>query len=186
MGKICETEPVNLIVGMLSSIPEVFKIAESALENVYGPIDIKSELIPFTFTDYYKTETGDNISRKFLSFKELIDPESIASIKIDTNNLETKISGEKKYNVPRYNVPRIINLDPGYICNSKLILATTKDYSHRIYLQKGIFAEITLQYHSKFKSYKPQPYTFPDYRTDEYIDFFNEVRTCYINKTKQE
>ena len=179
MGKICETEPVNLIVGMLSSLPEVFKIAESELEKHYGPIDIKSELIPFTFTEYYKAETGNDISRKFLSFKELIDPENIASIKIETNNLETKISSDEKYNVPR-----IINLDPGYICNSKLILATTKDYSHRIYLQKGIFAEITLQYHNRFKSYKPQPCTFPDYRTDKYIDFFNEVRTCYINKNK--
>ncbi|MGR3220080.1 MAG: DUF4416 family protein [Candidatus Anammoxibacter sp.] len=177
MGKICETVPVNLIIGMLSSLPGIFKTAESKLAEQYGPIDIESELIPFTFTEYYKKETGDNISRKFLSFKNLIEPEDIASIKIDTNNLETTISDEGVYNVPR-----IINLDPGYICNSKLILATTKDYSHRIYLQKGIFAEITLQYHSKPGSYKPQPWTFPDYQTKEYIVFFNKVRTCYFKK----
>lgn len=179
MGKISEPEQVNLVVGMLSSIPDVFEIAELELENRYGPVDLRSNFIPFTFTDYYQSEMGDNIIRKFLSFKDLIKPESIASIKTDTNNLETKISGDKKYKVDR-----TINLDPGYICESKLILATTKDYSHRIYLQKGIFAEITLQYHSSFRSYKPQPWTFPDYRTDEYIRFFNDVRTTYIDKIR--
>lgn len=179
MGKICEPEPVNLVIGMLSSLPEVFEIAESALENCYGPIDIRSQSIPFVFTDYYKAEMGDNIIRKFLSFKELIEPESIASIKIHTNNLETKISGKMGHKVIRP-----INLDPGYICKSKLILATTKDYSHRIYMQKGIFAEITLQYRGSLRSYKPQQWTFPDYRTDEYIGFFNEVRASYINKLR--
>lgn len=177
MAKICKPEPVNLIVGMLSSCPEVFGNAESELENHYGPIDIKSNLIPFTFTDYYNAEMGDDIIRKFLSFKNLIMPENIASIKIETNNLETNISNNEKYNVTR-----AINLDPGYVCKSKLILATTKDYSHRIYLQNGIFAEVTLQYHSRPRSYRPQTWTFRDYKTDEYIRFFNEVRATYVNK----
>ena len=179
MAKICKPELVNLIVGVISCHKDLFYMAESELENLYGTIDLQSEFIPFTFTDYYNAEMGDNLLRKFLSFKTLIDPSKIALIKVATNDLESKISDNNKYNVFR-----AINLDPGYICNSKLILATTKDYSHRIYLRSGIFAEITLQYHSRFQSYKPQPWTFPDYSTKEYINFFNKVRLIYSRKLK--
>lgn len=175
MGKISEPERVNLIIGMLSSIPEVFNIVETELEDKYGIIDRKSDIIPFTFTNYYNVEMGDNIVRKFLSFKGLIRPEDITDIKIWTNNLEDKISGEKWFNVKR-----TINLDPGYVCKSKLILATTKDYSHRIYLKRGIFAEVTLRYHRS--SFEPQSWTYCDYKTREYLEFFNKVRDEYLNK----
>lgn len=177
MGKIREPEPVNLIIGMLSSIPDVFDIVESKLESCYGAIDIRSKLIQFTFTNYYEQKMGGNISRKFIGFKNLIEPGDIATIKIHTNKLEEEITSSGSYDVSR-----AVNLDPGYICKSKLILATTKDYSHRIYLQKGILAEITLQYHSKISSYQHQSWTFPDYRTMEYIEFFNNVRKVYLIK----
>ncbi|MEK7225507.1 MAG: DUF4416 family protein, partial [Bacteroidota bacterium] len=120
-----------------------------------------------------------NISRKFIGFKNLIEPGDIAAIKIHTNKLEEEIGS-----VGSYDVSRAVNLDPGYICKSKLILATTKDYSHRIYLQKGIFAEITLKYNSKSSSYQYQPWTFPDYRTWDYIEFFNNVRNGYLTKLR--
>ncbi len=177
MGKITTPEPVNLIVGMLSSTPETFGVAESTLEDIYGPIDFKSDIIPFTFTDYYTEEMGENIKRKFLSFEKLIDPEALAAIKIKSNDLETEISAGNKFNVQR-----AVNLDPGYLCKSKLILASTKDYSHRIYLQNGIFAEITLSYQNKAKSYTPLQFTFNDYKTREYLDFFNKVREIYSKK----
>lgn len=175
LGNISEPEPVNLIVGMLSSILEVFNVAETELEIKYGVIDKKSDIIPFTFTNYYNAEMGNNLARKFLSFKGLIKPEDIADIKIWTNNLEARISEGM-----RFNVKRAINLDPGYICKSKLVLATTKDYSHRIYLERGIFAEVTLQYHRS--SFEPQSWTYCDYKTREYLEFFNKVRNEYLDK----
>lgn len=175
--ELLDPEPVNLIIGMLSSRPEVFATAESLLEERYGEIDIRSAIIPFTFTNYYAATMGGNIERKFLGFRELIRPERIATIKTETNLLETDISDNGKYGVKR-----AVNLDPGYICKGKLVIATTKDYSHRIYLHRGIFAEVTLQYHSVLRSYRPQAWTFPDYRTDEYIDFFNDVRINYSKK----
>ncbi len=177
MGKISEPEPVNLVIGMLSGIPDTFETVETELEKQYGPIDIKSDLIQFTRTKYYQAEMGSNIMRKFIGFKELIDPVTLASIKIVSNELETQISSNN-----RYNLERVINIDPGYLCKSRIILASTKDFSHRIYLRDGIFAEVTLMYSSKERSYKHLQWTFPDYRTDEYISFFNRVRELYIKK----
>lgn len=178
MGKISEPEPVNLIIGMLSSIPAQFEIAKNELEKCYGKIDFTSEIIPFTFTKYYNHEMGENINRKFLSFSTLINPKDIATIKVHTNNLETTLTTNNT------NITRAINLDPGYICNSKLILASTKDFAHRIYLQQGIFAEITLTYSSRNKSYEPHDLTFPDYKSDKYIKFFNDVKLLYKEKLK--
>jgi len=177
MGIISEPEPVNLVIGMLSGIPDTFGTVETELEKRYGPIDIKSDLIQFTRTKYYQAEMGCNIMRKFIGFKELIDPVTLASIKIVSNELETRISSNN-----RYNLERVINIDPGYLCKSRIILASTKDFSHRIYLREGIYAEVTLMYSSKERSYKHLQWTFPDYRTDEYISFFNRVRNMYIKK----
>ena len=177
MGIISKPEPVNLIIGLLSGIPDTFETAEAELEKRYGPIDLKSDLIPFTRTKYYESEMGNNIIRKFIGFKELIDPVTLASIKIVSNDLECQISGNN-----RYNLDRAINIDPGYLCKSRIILASTKDFSHRIYLRDGIFAEVTLMYNSKGRTYKHLQWTFPDYRTTEYISFFNSARVLYVLK----
>ncbi len=181
MGNIYKPEPVNLIIGMLSSVPGLFETAETELEKRYSKIDSKSATIPFTFTDYYNYEMGNSIFRKFLSFKSLIDPEEIAQIKVDTNDLESTLTDK---NNP--DITRAINLDPGYICNSRLILASTKDFTHRIYLQKGIFAETTLTYSSQSKSFVHHQLTFPDYRSDEYKNFFNDVRSLYREKLSRQ
>ena len=77
---------------------------------------------------------------------------------------------------------RPINLDPGYLASSKLVLASTKDYSHRTYLKKGIYAEVTLKYAKG--AFEPLPWTFPDYRSKGYIDFFTETRTLYMKKLR--
>ncbi|MCX5656952.1 MAG: DUF4416 family protein, partial [Candidatus Omnitrophica bacterium] len=113
---------------------------------------------------------------KFISFKKSINAERIIKIKLFTNKLEgitcrPKLSGRK------------INLDPGYVTDAKLVLATTKDYCHRIYLGGGIFGEVTLGF--KEGSFRDFPWTYPDYRKLGYINFFNEVRTIYLKQIKQ-
>jgi len=107
-----------------------------------------------------------------LCFKKLIDPEEIPSIKIWTNKLEDEFKKDGKFNVIRP-----INLDPGYLTQSKLILASTKDYYHRIHLQGGIYAEVTLFYQNgKFENL---PWTYPDYQTEKYKNFFLKARELY-------
>jgi hypothetical protein len=172
MADISSPKPVKLFVGILSSYKTLFGEIAVILEKRLGKVDIRSEIIPFNFTDYYNKEMGTNISRQFLSFKELINPEELSVIKIWTNELEAKIKHDN-----RFNVPRPINLDPGYLTYCNLILASTKDYYHRIHLQNGIYAEVTLFYqHEVFKNL---PWTYPDFQTEEYKNFFLKVRTLY-------
>ena len=172
MADINCPKPVKLFVGILSSDKTLLEDVEILLVKRFGEVDMRSEIFPFNFTDYYKKDMGTNISRQFLSFKELINPEDLSAIKIWTNELEAKIKHKGSFDVIRP-----INLDPGYLTHCNLILASTKDYYHRIHLQNGIYAEVTLFYqHEVFKNL---PWTYPDFKTEEYKNFFLKVRTLY-------
>ncbi|MDR4507467.1 MAG: DUF4416 family protein [Candidatus Brocadiaceae bacterium] len=179
MGAISKPKPVNLLIGVLTSIHELFEIIEKELESYFGAIDLRSDILPFDFTKYYDNEMGKGLQRQFFCFEELIAPERIARTKIQTNSIEESMASTKKYLVKRP-----INLDPGYLNESKLILASTKDFSHRIYLQDGIFAEVTLNYRDKGK-YEAFPWTFPDYQSSAYHEFFLKARELYVKKLKQ-
>lgn len=170
MGEIKIHQPVRLISGLLYSSETLIKEVESILINEFGPIDLQSDVFPFNLTDYYVDELGEGILRKYISFEKLIDIVRLPDIKIWTNEIEKnfsdKDSGKRK-----------INIDPGYLTLSKMILATTKNYSHRIYLRDGIYAEVTLHYHNK--SFTPWDWTYPDYKLEKTINFFNKVRDIY-------
>jgi len=166
--------PVKLFVGMFAGQEELFDTARSELGRAYGAVDHISPVWPFDFTTYYAEEFGENLLRQFLSFSELIDAARLPEVKLFTNNLEQEFTRGGK---------RQINLDPGYVDLSKLILATTKNHQHRIYLGEGIFAEVTLRFVRK--SFRPWEWTYPDYRTDHYIEFFNQVRQTYLEQLRQ-
>ena len=171
MGAIKEIIPAKLIAGFIFGQERLFQNAKSRLRKKFGLIDFESDTLPFTHTQYYDQEIGENLKRKFISFKKLILPSELASIKIYTNRIENIFTRKSK---------RQINIDPGYIELSKLILATTKNYKHRIYLNKGIYAEATLYYQNH--TFRAWGWTYPDYQTQEYIDIFNKIRLIY---TKQ-
>jgi len=172
MADISLPKPVKLFVGILSCNINILTEIESLLAKRFGMVDIKSEIITFNFTDYYNKDMGTNISRQFLSFKELINREELSDIKIWTNKLEDKMRSNDNPDVTRP-----INLDPGYLTHCNLILASAKDYYHRIYLQNGIYAEVTLFYqHDGFKNL---PWTYPDFQTEQYKSFFIKVRNLY-------
>ncbi|MFA5389738.1 MAG: DUF4416 family protein [Candidatus Omnitrophota bacterium] len=168
MGKAKKTRSVKLIVGMLTRNQKLFDRAEEFFIKKFGPLDYESPALPFNYTDYYKKEMGGPLKRKFISFKKNISPQDIAKIKIFSNSIEKKFSADKK---------RRINIDPGYISDSKLVLATTKDYFHRIYLQNGIFAEVTLRW--RRGGFEPFEWTYPDYRSAEYTGILNHIRNIY-------
>lgn len=178
MGTISLPKPVNLLIGVLTSIPELLAHTDKILEEHFGPIDLRSDILPFTFTGYYNGEMGKGIQRQFYSFEKLIMPDEIATIKVQTNIIEELLASSKKYPVNRP-----INIDPGYINESRLILASTKDFSHRIYLRDGIYAEVTLNYRGE--RYETFPWTFPDYKTIVYHSFFLKVREFYVKKLKR-
>ncbi|MCF6156981.1 MAG: DUF4416 family protein [wastewater metagenome] len=178
VGKISLPKPVNLIIGILTGSSGLLTHIDKVLEEYFGPIDLRSDIIPFTFTNYYTEKMGTGIKRQFYSFERFIMPDEIAPIKVRTNALEEMITSSKKYPMKRS-----INIDPGYINESKLVLASTKDFSHRIYLRDGIYAEVTLNYHRE--GYETFPWTFPDYKTPDYQNFFLRVRETYVKKLKK-
>jgi hypothetical protein len=169
MGQIKKPIPVKLFIGMITSQVKTLSVVRNALKKKFGKIDLESEAIVFDFTNYYQREMGENLFRKFIGFKKLIDPGKLAYIKIFTNKLEEKSARRGRL--------RRINLDPGYITESNLILATTKGFQHRIYLGRGIFAEVTLKYQKgEFSHYE---WTYPDYKTEKYKIFFKKFREIY-------
>lgn len=174
MGKIKKKKVVKLIVGLIFREEKVYFLVKNILEKKFGRIDFESPNLDFSkYTNYYEEELGKNLKRKFLSFKSLIKPDSIFKIKHFTQKLEKKFSLKEK---------RTINIDPGYLDFSKLILSTTKDYKHRVYLKDGIYAEVTLYYEKE--SFRAFDWTYPDYRTSEYIEIFNTIRQIYKEQMK--
>lgn len=172
MGKVRKPDDVKLIIGQIVTDESIFPKAKDELQSLFGPLDKESDIFPFDFTDYYTEEMGKNLKRRFLSREDLIDPGELSEIKLKTNELEKEMAQKLDYELPRP-----VNLDPGYIGMSKLVLATTKNYSHRIYLKEGIYAEVTLQYRDG--SFQPLSWTYPDYRTEDYRNFFDRVRKRY-------
>ncbi len=163
--------PVKLFVGMLSSDPALFPVCADIFCTKYGSIDYESPLLPWNLTHYYREELGDDIFRKFIFFKELIDPGELPKIKIFATMVEEKFSVQAEKTTQRK-----INLDPGYVTEAKVVLATTKDYSHRIYIGSNIYAEVTLKYNIRNHEYAANDYTYPDYCTDQYRAIFASAR----------
>ena len=129
MGEPYDHIPVKLIAGFISSSTQHITLVRKILERRYGEIDAESPVLDFCSTDYYEQEFGRELKRVFISFKRLITLKQNYRIKVVTNAIERKYS--------RHNA-RIVNIDPGYVTLSKLVLFTTKNRSHRIYLDKGI------------------------------------------------
>jgi len=176
MGVIRSPRPVNLICGLISSDSDLIARAVKMLSKYCGPADIVSQVWPFDLTDYYEVEMGTGLLRQFASFENLIDPGQLASIKVQTNQIEERIGCE--CGLPEGQRP--VNIDPGYIELSKLVLATTKNGSHRVYLRDGIYAESTLHYRTG--RWTAWPYTYPDYADERYHAFFEQVRDRYKAK----
>lgn len=169
MGRIKKPLPGKLILSVIYSSLGAMNDAIIDIEKKFGHVEFETDEIDFLHTTYYREEMGDNLKRKFFAFSRLIERDQLPSIKTWTNKLEEKY-GE---NVGDF-VFRKVNLDPGIITPANLVLATTKDYAHRIYMRDGIFAEVTLIYERK--KFRSLPWTYPDYTEPEALEFFTRVR----------
>jgi hypothetical protein len=173
MGKARTYQPVKLFIGFIFKEDLPLEKAKAILGHKFGKIDFFSDTFAFNHTDYYQEEFGTGLKRQFFSFQKLIPPDKLSRIKNQTNKIEKKLSAGGR---------RLVNIDPGYLNFSKVVLASTKDYSHRIALNDGIYAEITLLY--KDKVFQPLEWTYPDYRTKEYLEVFRKIREIYACQVK--
>ena len=177
MGIVKRPSPVKLLVGLLAREEAWLAAAERRLTEAWGAVDLASDLIPFDFTDYYAPEMGAGLLRKFITHNDFIAPGGLAAIKVATNAMEAELAQELDADVARP-----VNLDPGYLDGSKLVLATTKDRSHRIYLGRGIYAEVTLTWRDG--AWRPTPWTYRDYQSGSYLAFFTGARARYLEQVR--
>jgi hypothetical protein len=175
MGDVRLHPPVLLILAAFSRYGEALAWAKQRLEQAWGPIALASEPFDFDDTAYYIKQMGPGLKKTFFAFERFIDPPALVACKLATNAWEEEYRMQNP--APE---ARPLNLDPGYLTEAKLVLATTKDRDHRLYLDRGIFAEVTLHY--QYGAWRPREWTYPDYRRSEYHRFFTQCRDYYRSR----
>ena len=169
MGAILPPAPVLCLVAVTGQTDAAFDWAAAQVMERFGRLQLSSERFPFTQTNYYTGTMGTELRKQFVVPAQPLDPVFLSSFKVTTNEWE-----EQYRQAARADVERPINLDPGYLSQDKLVLASTKNHAHRLYLDHGIYAELTLQYRAK--AWQKMPWTYPDYLQPEFHTFFTEAR----------
>ena len=173
MGTINIPPPVQFFASVIFRDSGILSALESALSQAVAPIEEKTGVVSFSQSDYYCPEMGESLLRYFLLFTPLRGRDALAEVKIETNRIEAIHSEDGR---------RSVNIDPGYIALEQMVLATTKGYTHRIYLGKGIFADLTLAFENG--TYHGLPWTYPDYGGQELISLLNGWRERYKRKLR--
>ncbi len=145
-------------------------------DRQYGPLDFLSEPLQFDFTDYYAGEMGTGLQRRIASFRSLISPEELVDVKLWTNRCEADHLNEQR--------GRKVNIDPGYVAAARFVLTTGKDYSHRIYLGKAVYGELTLMFQNG--AFTPLPWTYPDYASQPLLGLLALIRKHYLWQLKNQ
>ncbi|MBW2558153.1 MAG: DUF4416 family protein [Deltaproteobacteria bacterium] len=168
MSRPAFPEPVKIISSVFSGSRDMLNETITILSEEFGGIDYISALVPFEYTDYYAKESGHSLVRRFISFETLVSPDMLPDIKLFTNKVEEKFMRDGN---------RLVNIDPGYISQAHLILATGKAYTHRPYLRDGIYADLTLIF--KKHTFRTLEWTYPDYSDGNTIAMLNNIRERY-------
>lgn len=177
MGQARQHVPVLRLVAVFSRHEAAFTWAHEQLSRVWGPVVLTSPRFPFEQTAYYEPTMGPGLQKQFWAYEQLAAPEELPDWKLLCNRLEAACAASGNY--PEQ---RPLNLDPGYLMLGKLVLASTKDHAHRIYLRDGIFAEVTLRYAGR--QWEDHRWTFPDYRQAAYHAFLTECRRWYQQRLR--
>lgn len=169
-------QKVKLVMSFIFQEGRDFAGALWPSEKRFGPVDFLSEPLPFDFTNYYELEMGRGLWRRMVSFNPLIQPDQLLSIKLWTNGLEKQFLNDQG--------GRRVNIDPGYLTAAKFVLATGKDYSHRVYLGEGIFGDLTLIFQKG--AFGPLPWTYPDYASEPLLGLISLLRRRYLWQLKNQ
>ena len=167
-------QPAKLIFGLIYADKGMAQACWEELEAGYGTLDFLSAVVPFDYTGYYEQEMGIPLFRRWGTLARLIPPDQLVAVKLNAYVLENQWAVDGK---------RRINLDPGLLSAERLVLATGKNYTHRLYLGRGIYGDLTLIFSRG--TFQPLPWTYPDYRDPEAIDMFNRLRERYLLQLRQ-
>ncbi len=174
MSKLRAPKPAKLVIGCFTREKDVFVDVARELSGAFGPPDVISPWLAFDQTGYYEPEMGNTLFRRLMAFGKLIEQETLADIKLFTNELEDGFSREGK---------RLVNIDPGYLLAERFVLATGKNFTHRIYLRAGIYADLTLIYQKG--RYRALDWTYPDYAGEPISSFLKTVRDRFMYQVRE-
>lgn len=174
MGVAREPEKVKLFVAILFQEHKQLESVLKKLVRKYGATDYAYGPIPFVQSTYYNEEMGEGLQKAYFSFAELVERADLPKIKVAANRLEAGYAHEQK---------RCVNIDPGYLSRDKLVLASTKDFFHRVYLRAGIFGEVTL--HFRKGKYRYFSWTYPDYREPTFCSFLEKARARLVKQLRE-
>jgi hypothetical protein len=160
--------PAKLVIGLIMKDKALFEPLGVELSAGFGSVDMVSSWMPFDYTTYYEPEMGTPLFRRLLTFKKLINQDDLPEIKLTTNRLEQSFAQSGR---------RRVNIDPGYLLYERFVLASGKNFSHRIYIGSRIYADLTLIYQRG--RYEKLPWTFPDYADEPLLAFLTQVRNKY-------
>jgi hypothetical protein len=173
MGRVRPPDPAAFLCALTFRDPAWAAKAKESLQGRLGVMALQSAPFPFNHTDYYAREMGEGLSKVLLCFETLRDPGEIAALKRWTQTLEGEMADSGR---------RRVNLDPGYLTGAKVVLASTKDFAHRVYIGDGIYGEVTLLHRDG--AFQPLPWTYPDYRQDPALGFLEECRRWYVSRRR--
>jgi hypothetical protein len=174
MGTTRSPKPVMLFMAMMYSPQAPIETILNRIDTAFGERAHHYGPVLFDFSDYYEEEMGAVLYKSYYTFSSYIDRTRLPAIKNFTNEIEQQFTNDAK---------RCVNLDPGYITNDKLVLATTKDFFHRLYLTDGIYAEVTL--HFRKGSFRHFSWTYPDYRYAPFHAFLEKARAQCVGDTRK-
>ena len=163
----------KLVIGVITTELKIVETLVTELASQFGPIDLVSPWMYFNYTTYYESEMGSPLFRRVFAFKPLISQGDLSAFKLATNQLEQHFSHKHR---------RRVNIDPGYMLRERFALASGKNFSHRVYIGSGIYADLTLIYQKG--SFQKLPWTYPDYSDDGMLKFLEQVRNKYILDAK--
>ena len=169
--------PVKLVCGVIFREAALYGDVKRRLVAEWGPVDMESLAFAFDLTDYYQPEMGPALKRKFMSFSGLVAPEILPQAKLRTIELEEAVRRETGA------TGRPVNIDPGYLTASALVMATAKDFSHRIPLGRGIYAHLEFLFTKT--GVKTLDWTYPDFRRGPCQEFFRTVRELYLRQLRE-
>jgi hypothetical protein len=167
-------KPAKLVIGLIMKDRELFEPLAVELSAGFGSVDMVSSWMPFDYTSYYETEMGTPLFRRLLTYKKLINQDELPEIKLATNRLEQSVTQSGR---------RRVNIDPGYLLYERFVLASGKNFSHRIYIGSGIYADLTLIYQRG--GFEKLPWTYPDYADQPMLEFLTRIRRKYAVDLKQ-
>jgi len=175
MGEIGAPPPVRRIVSAIFSDRASLSGAVEALAQEHGGVRQLGQEMSFDFTDYYESEMGGNLRRGFFEVEGLVSSEELVALKRFTSDVERRVAAPDGR--------RRVNLDPGILSAERLVLASTKNAPHRLYLGRGIYAELTLVYQSG--GFQALPWTYPDYASEAVRGLLCDVRKRYLAELKE-